>query len=319
MQIADRDARHAVELMNQIGALQKAIEHMSQQINMRQAVLGDEEQTQLLDDMKDMQNASMSLKRRATSRLEYLTSLAENDEPSSNPSSNEVSASAAKGNNDMPSIPKQVSEHGDVVASSFRSKNPWVTTAPSRTDSEQPDDLVASPALSRGLSAMTNSEPASPDVFPPAFGLAPEVAPFSLTAQEFEEKLSSLLTSASEHHMGSSEPLSEDIIIHVSALLLAVGKNTWSERPRTYLVLRLINEVKVMDDIVLNGYKDIDFPYTESTTPECIKQLGIQHNFLHVQRYVLSEKSADLVQGGRHRHLGEIVLGSSCSVLTGRR
>jgi hypothetical protein len=194
-----------------------------------------------------------------------------------------------------------------------------VATAASFLDSEQPDDLVASLTLCRGFSAMTNSEPTSPGVFPPPFGLVPEVVPFSLTAQEFEEKLSSLLASASEHHMGSSKPFSEDIIIHVSALLIAVGKNTWGERPRTYLVLRLINEVKVMDDFVLNGYKDIDFPYTESTMPECIKQLGTQQNFHHVQRYVLSEKSADLVQGGRHRHLGEIILGSSCSVLTRRR
>jgi hypothetical protein len=45
MQIAERDARHAMELMNQIGELQKAIEHMSQQINMRQAAPGDEENT----------------------------------------------------------------------------------------------------------------------------------------------------------------------------------------------------------------------------------------------------------------------------------
>jgi hypothetical protein len=126
MQIADRDARHAMELMNQIGELQKAIEHMSRQIHVRQTVPGDEEQTQLLDDMKDMQNTSMDLKRRATSRLEYLTSLAENDEPSINPSSNEVSASAAKSSNDMPSIPKRVSEHGGggVVDSSLGSKNP---------------------------------------------------------------------------------------------------------------------------------------------------------------------------------------------------
>jgi hypothetical protein len=45
MQIAERDARHAMELMNQIGELQKAIEHMSQQINMQQAAPGDEENT----------------------------------------------------------------------------------------------------------------------------------------------------------------------------------------------------------------------------------------------------------------------------------
>jgi hypothetical protein len=129
----------------------------------------------------------------------------------------------------------------------------------------------------------------------------------SITAQEFEDMFSTALTSASVQHMGTSKPFSDDFVVRIAELLAAVGKQRWSERPRTYLVLRLIDEVKVMDDLILNGFKDIDFPYTELTIPECIKENGVQRNFLQKQRYVLSERSADLVRGGRHRHLGKHV------------
>jgi hypothetical protein len=265
--------------------------------------------TQLLVDMKDMQNTSMNLKGRATSQLEYLTSLADTIEPSIAPRNKEVSVSAPQGSNDIPPVPKRSSEHGigDIVAFTLGSTNPSLATAASVTKYERSDYPAASRISSRDRSTVTKSEPTSSDAVPSPLGSVSEPVPLSLSAQEFEEKLSTLLVSASAHHMCSSKPFSEDVIIRIAELLMAVGKLTWSERPRTYLVLRLISEVKVMDDIVLNGYKDIDFPYTESTTPECLKQLGAQHNFLHIQRFMLSEKSADLVQGGRHRHLGKLI------------
>jgi hypothetical protein len=85
MQIAERDAQHATDLQAQISELQKAIAHISRQITIRQVVPGDEEQTQILDEMRGMHDTSRSLQRRATMRLDYLTSLTEdnNAEPKS--------------------------------------------------------------------------------------------------------------------------------------------------------------------------------------------------------------------------------------------
>jgi hypothetical protein len=92
-------------------------------------------------------------------------------------------------------------------------------------------------------------------------------------------------------------------------MLDAVEKKIWSERPRTYLVLRLVNHVRAMETFILEGFegfKDIDLPYSESALPNCVNSAGARHDFLHQQRYVLSAKSADLVRsGGRHRHLSQ--------------
>jgi hypothetical protein len=35
-----------------------------------------------------------------------------------------------------------------------------------------------------------------------------------------------------------------------------------------------------MDDIILHGYKDIDFPYTDATVPQSIKEVGAERVFL---------------------------------------
>jgi hypothetical protein len=69
-------------------------------------------------------------------------------------------------------------------------------------------------------------------------------------------------------------------------------------------VLRLINEVKCIYDIIFDGYKDVDFPYSVATVPRSIKDVGVEHDTLQTQRHLLGERSADLVRRGRHRHPG---------------
>jgi hypothetical protein len=69
-------------------------------------------------------------------------------------------------------------------------------------------------------------------------------------------------------------------------------------------VLPRINEVKILDHLILEGYKDIDFPYTEATVPQTMKESGAQRDFLHTQRFVLSERLIDLLRGGRYPHMG---------------
>jgi hypothetical protein len=127
----------------------------------------------------------------------------------------------------------------------------------------------------------------------------------TLSAEKFEEELSLMLKIASSQRMGIDKPFSDDVILRIGDMLCSMGKQAWGERPRTYLVLRLINEVRAMETFVFEGFKDIDFPFTEKTIPECIRSTSSRHNFLQKQRYVLSSRSVDLVQGGRHHHLGK--------------
>lgn len=127
----------------------------------------------------------------------------------------------------------------------------------------------------------------------------------TISAQRFEDDVSALLLSASSKQIGVSKPFSNELILNIADLLSAIGKLAWSERPGTYLVLRLINEVKAVDMFVLEGFKDIDIPYTDLTLPNCVNVAGARHDFIRQQSYVLSPKSVDLVRVGPHRHLGQ--------------
>jgi hypothetical protein len=331
MQIADRDARHADELKVQIGELQKAIEQISQQISVQQDVVNDDvvnddEQTQLLDDMKDIQLASVHLQRRATLHLEYLTS--QSDSITTNGSAGGIEqliVSEGELCSQPRALPSIREDDGNDDGPS--QVTPLLTR---RTKSNVTDDHAHPKPLGnltllpekRYNSAMN---PLTPLTLEPQDGVRSELhkslniglpSPQSsihttgtvhLSSEDFEENISALLLSASAQHMGSRKPFSEELVVHIADMLAAVGKQRWSERPRTYLVLRLINEVKMMDNVILEGFKDIDFPYTDVTLPPCIRQIGAQREFLHNQRYVLSERSADLVRGGRHRHLGKLM------------
>ncbi|CAN9270265.1 unnamed protein product [Alternaria alternata] len=122
-------------------------------------------------------------------------------------------------------------------------------------------------------------------------------------AEDFEERLSSLLSTASAQRMGTDKPYNDETILGVGELLAILGKHDWSLRPRLYLVLRMINEVRAMNMLIIEGFKDIHFPFTEVDLTSSLKSAASRQSFLRQQRYVLSSRSVDLVQGGRHHHL----------------
>ncbi|KAH7067923.1 hypothetical protein FB567DRAFT_253124 [Paraphoma chrysanthemicola] len=271
---ADHDAR---ELKTQIAELHRVMQQSSQHINNQAASPGDEEQTQIIDEMKTIHNTSEILERRATSRLELLTMLSENaDGRESEQDSNPPVVADMREMGMESSTLRRVNSNQSVVLNSYDARN--ITY-------EAEVNVVGS--FSRQISLDERS------------GIEIQ----SLSAQEFEDAFARLLADASAEGMGNRKTFSDDLVVRVADLLAAVGRASWAERPRTYLVLRRINEPKLMHDMVLDGYKDIDFPYAETCVPDCIKAAGVQREFLRAQRYVLSERSADLVRGGRHRHL----------------
>lgn len=102
-----------------------------------------------------------------------------------------------------------------------------------------------------------------------------------------------------------SKRFKEEDFLKIRDLLDQVGKPRWSERPRTYLILWLIDEVQAMDGFVLEGLKDIHMPYTEERLPRCLISPGSRHAFLDKQSLVMSSRGADLVSRGPHRHLSK--------------
>ena len=127
----------------------------------------------------------------------------------------------------------------------------------------------------------------------------------TISSEKFETTMSIMIAMAQSEKKDPSKRFKEDDILKIKGLLEQVGKPRWSERPRTYLVLWLIDEVQAMDGFVLEGLKDIHMPYTEERLPGCLISPGSRHAFLDKQLLVLSSRGADLVSRGPHRHLSE--------------
>ena len=126
-----------------------------------------------------------------------------------------------------------------------------------------------------------------------------------LSFKDFEQLMSSTITHAEVRKRNPTKPFKEEDFINIRSLLDQVGKTRWSERPRTYLILRLIDEVQAMDGFVLEGLKDVQIPYTEERLPKCLSSPGSRHAFIQTQSLVMSTRGSDLVSGGRHRHFSK--------------
>lgn len=125
-----------------------------------------------------------------------------------------------------------------------------------------------------------------------------------ISPEEFDAAFTNAIADAEARKRGPSKPFGDEDFDVFARLLRQVEKQAWAERPRTYLVLRMIGETRLMDDFVLEGCKDIHLPYSESRLPNALANSNFKQSFLDMQYLVLSPKSADLVQGGPHRHLG---------------
>lgn len=101
------------------------------------------------------------------------------------------------------------------------------------------------------------------------------------------------------------KPLPDSIYPRIARLLELQGKHSWSLRPRTYTLLRLIDRLDAMGVFTSEGLFDVSLPYNEKTLPEGLKAPSARRKFLDLQPLVLSEQAADVESSeGRHRHFG---------------
>jgi hypothetical protein len=121
----------------------------------------------------------------------------------------------------------------------------------------------------------------------------------TLAIADFEKAIASLFRSI-ELEQSQFADSDFDTISH---LLTQVGKHQWSHRPRTYTVLRKIDRLDLFDAFILEGLKDIAFPYEDSRLPNALSPTA-KAKFLQAQDLVLT-KATDLEKSNsRHRHLG---------------
>ncbi|CAN9432399.1 unnamed protein product [Alternaria alternata] len=295
MQIAERDALNAATLKAQISKLEVALEQMAKLLNERLVSPGDKEQTVLLSEMQEFQHSSARVRRQATMRLDQITSILE-----------ETQSSRPIINKTRPPVPPRRAGKGRETPPA--GGDPPIDQSPASKVLSTPtmprvEKRVASmpttptpPAISQvnALSPETNKLP-SP-VLPATRCLDTTTTSLQVEAEDFEERLSSLLSTASAQRMGTDKPYNDETILGVGELLAILGKHEWSVRPRLYLVLRMINEVRAMNMLIIEGFKDIHFPFTEVDLTSSLKSAASRQSFLRQQRYIgiIMEPVADL-------------------------
>jgi hypothetical protein len=89
-----------------------------------------------------------------------------------------------------------------------------------------------------------------------------------------------------------------DLEIQEIAEILTHQNPRWSRVPRTYVVLRNIGHLDLLDHCIDVGFSDYWFPVTERTLPELLRP-SVRAAFVEAQNLVLTE-SVGLEKGGKH-------------------
>lgn len=89
----------------------------------------------------------------------------------------------------------------------------------------------------------------------------------------------------------------------ISNLLSQLGNPEWSERPRTYAILKVIGSVKFMKSFIDANLLDIAIPYDDKRIARVLaKKEGAK--FIENQYLVMTDAYDLEKAGGRHQHLG---------------
>jgi hypothetical protein len=94
-------------------------------------------------------------------------------------------------------------------------------------------------------------------------------------------------------------PYTDSEILQISELLRNINPQ-WSKVPRTYMVLRLIGRMELLDDFIDIGFTDYWFPASERTIPPIISPT-YRSRFIKAQNLVLT-KSLDLEKTEKGQH-----------------
>lgn len=142
---------------------------------------------------------------------------------------------------------------------------------------EHPDTLNSKRRLDKLL--LTTSSPAS--------------------TNETEKVLTNHLNGFFLEVKGSRTSYNDSEIYEISSLLKH-WKARWSRVPRTYIVLRTIGCLNLLDDFINLGFSDYWFPVTSRSLPDILSP-KLRSDFVNAQNLVLT-KSMDLEKGAGGRH-----------------
>jgi hypothetical protein len=81
----------------------------------------------------------------------------------------------------------------------------------------------------------------------------------------------------------------EEQLQHLDALRYRRGNSRWSLRPRTYIVLRLLGCLDLLDSFVTNNTFDSRIPYDAHTLPGFVEDSKLRRSFIKYQVLVLTD------------------------------
>jgi serine/threonine protein kinase len=127
----------------------------------------------------------------------------------------------------------------------------------------------------------------------------------TVLAESAERSIELLLAPYLAPSQATRKAFTETDIRQISDGLRRMGKDSWSRVPRLYTILRMVNQVQVIDSFVAQGVSDIWFPFSLKTLPEILRAPSSRFEFLEAQDLVLT-KAFDLErEDGKHRHFSK--------------
>ena len=119
-----------------------------------------------------------------------------------------------------------------------------------------------------------------------------------------DARLASFFSFLNGHESIQKLPAFNDSDIQKISTMLSHLDTSWARIPRTYIVLRIISRLDLLDTFINLGFTDYSFPVTERRLPPSISPT-VKAEFVRTQSLVLT-KSLDLEKGenGEHVHFG---------------
>jgi Protein kinase domain len=121
---------------------------------------------------------------------------------------------------------------------------------------------------------------------------------FLLSAADFFRALNNIAPPPALDSQQVPKRLRDAEFVQVAKWCALYGKEEWSLRPRTFIVLHMIGCHEAVEEFARQGYNDLALPYTAANLPKAVKGEKARNRFLDLQNYVLTAHAKDLEKEG---------------------
>jgi hypothetical protein len=121
---------------------------------------------------------------------------------------------------------------------------------------------------------------------------------FFLSTVEFFEGLNGIAPPPDIDSQQTPKRLRDAEFVRVAEFCAMYGKEEWSLRPRTLIVLHFIGCMEAIEEFAKQKYSDLALPYTAANLPKAVRGEKARNRFLDFQNYVLTAHAKDLEKAG---------------------